>query len=193
MFGLFCVAQAGIWAVSVGVSVFELWRIARARVDLARLGDHLRRMPSTTNIVGLVEKVDDAWARAARVDATEGEFDVALREAIVATERGIDRGCAVLRVVGLGASALGFAAVTYQLSWLHDDHGLLDLDPWRVARLGAERATVALALALAASGTAATSRSWLGARVARQRRGIRSLAEALEQRRERWTERRATW
>ncbi len=120
----------------------------------ARILEVLARTPAPLSLLAIGGDVVD-----------DEEASVRLREQALLAERHAARGLAWLRIVGLSASAIGFIAVAHQIAWLNADHGLLDLDPTRVGRMASERAAIALALAVAASGTAMMLGTILRARV----------------------------
>lgn len=191
MFELVRALQIGLW---LGVWGVGLW-LARRRhggADGHALARHLRGRSADAVGVAL-NAAASPLAMLAQVPHApdEAEGEIMLGEQTLLAERVAVRGLAALRILGLTASALGFLAVAQQISWLHADHGLLDLDPSRVGRLASERAAVALALAVATSGTAVGIGGALRSRAARTLGGIRAVRDALERELPRWTASRA--
>lgn len=89
--------------------------------------------------------------------------------------RELDQAVVTVRVAGMACSAVGFGAVAVALGYLNGDHGLLDLDPSRVMRIGLERAVLAAALGVAGSVTAAGFGAVLRRRVRRVHLELREL------------------
>lgn len=177
----------GVWAVGLSVAFRR-----RGNADGHTLARHVRGRPA--DLVGAsLARAGGPLSLLARVaEATDDrEAEIDLREQTLEAERATIRGLAALRILGLMASALGFLAVSQQISWLQADHGLLDLDPSRVGRLASERAAIALAIAVATSGSAVGIGGALRARASRALGGIRAVRDALERELPRWTASRA--
>jgi hypothetical protein len=178
-------AQIGLLASIVLLAV-SLARRMRLGVDGAVLARRLRSAPLAL-VKSALERADGPLALLAPVVSLSEPEDalVALSERALLAERAATAGLAWLRILGMLASALGFAAVAHQISWLQADHGLLDLDPTRVGRIASERAAVALALAVAASGSSVALGSVLRAHARSTLRGINAVRDVLERRIER--------
>lgn len=114
----------------------------------------------------------------------EGEFDVALLDTLRSVQRRLVAPLAWLRLMGVTGSALGFLAVALNFSWLHQNHGLLDLDPARLARVAAHHGAISVALAVATSAGSVALRSALRARVRPQLDGLMAIERVA---RSRWT------
>lgn len=97
------------------------------------------------------------------------ELEVAIRE----QRARLGRGLSGLRVLGAAATAIGFAGALFDIAWVGQDHGILDLDPTRIARVGLESAALAMALGIGSSGLALSTGMALRARA-------RSLARDLD-------------
>lgn len=178
MFDTLRLLQVLAWGAALGVGVVLGRRLFRGAIDggalirrlrgadVARIDAALSRCPRPWSFVATMAEADDPLLR--------------LREQTVLAERWVTRGLAWLRIVGLAASALGFIAVAQQISWLRQDHGLLDLDPARVGRLASERAAIALALAISASGTSMMLGSIVRRRAATMLRELSTLEGLVE-------------
>lgn len=89
--------------------------------------------------------------------------DVALEEALLDVRAVIERGMGALRIGASLSTFLGFAGAAIEMSWIYTgDHGLLGLDPRRVAALGMNGA--ALSIALGIGGSSFALGSWMALR-----------------------------
>jgi hypothetical protein len=173
-------AQVGLWA-SIVVLAIALCRRMRFGVDGALLARRLRGAPRA-RIKDALERAGgpvSLLAPAAAVTDPDAGL-VLLSERSLLAERGATAGLAWLRILGMVASAFGFLAVAHQISWLQADHGLLDLDPARVGRIASERAAVALALAVAASGSSVALGGVVRAYARSTLHGIGAVRDLLE-------------
>ncbi|MBN8613126.1 MAG: hypothetical protein J0L92_21220 [Deltaproteobacteria bacterium] len=181
MFEALRALQIGLWMGILATGIGLGRRLFLTAIDGGALVRRLRGLPHARVVASLSRAPAPLSLVAVGADATEdGEAELALREQGLAAERWAARGLAWLRILGMVASALGFVAVAHQISWLHADHGLLDLDPTRVGRMAAERAAAALALAIAASGTGVTLGGLLRARVRVVLRELSAAQDLLE-------------
>ena len=158
------VGQGGLYLAVCAIALLELRRTS-SLVDFRRVLGSQRRF-RTLPLVGWSDVFDAA---------NEGDFDVGLLEVTRRTSERLLAPWGWLRVLGLVSSAIGFAAVAYSFSWLHQDHGLADLDPTRLTRFAAERAAISVSVAVATSATSAGLRSSLRDRVRGTLAGLRSL------------------
>jgi hypothetical protein len=185
--------QIGLWAAVVAVGLGRIHTTHRAVVDGTRLARAMRTA-SPDVVRDLLEAASPAPLRhlaAAAGHRDPEDAEIALREGWLRAEREILRGVATLRILGVVSSAIGFVAVAHQIAWISMDHGVLDLDPARVGRMAAERAAVALALALASSGTAVGLAGVLRARARADLRDLSAVRNAIERALPRWTTGRA--
>jgi hypothetical protein len=104
---------------------------------------------------------------------------VELETAIQEQRARLSRGLAALRVLGAAATALGFAGALFDIAWVGQDHGILDLDPTRIARLGLESAALAMALGIGGSGLALSMGMALRARARALSRDLDRFARRL--------------
>jgi hypothetical protein len=81
------------------------------------------------------------------------DLEVALRE----ERTRLGAGLSTLRVLGAASTALGFAGALFDIAWIGQDHGILDLDPQRIARTGLESAALGMALGIGGSALALSS------------------------------------
>lgn len=178
-------AQIGLWAAIVLLAV-GLVRRMRGGVDGSVLARRLRGAP-LARIRDALERGGTPLSMLAAVAAADDVDDGMLlsSERSLLAERAATAGLAWLRILGMAASALGFLAVAQQISWLQADHGLLDLDPTRVGRIASERAAIALALAVAASGSSVALGSVLRSHARSTLRGIAAVRDVIERRIER--------
>jgi hypothetical protein len=179
------VAQIGLWGAIVFLAV-RLGRRMGEGVDGAVLARRLRGAPRSRMREAL-ERAGGPLSMLAPVATADDADDgmLLLSERSLLAERAATAGLAWLRILGMAASALGFLAVAHQISWLQADHGLLDLDPTRVGRIASERAAIALALAVAASGSSVALGSVLRSHARSTLRGIAAVRDVLERRIER--------
>lgn len=177
MFEALRVLQILLWMGIVAWSSLLAWRLASA----ADGGAIVRGVRGEFLPVALRRACIVLAPFAMVLDARDAEeAAVRLEEQTLILERRYAGGLAWLRILGLSASALGFGAVAYQISWLRWDHGLLDLDPIRVGRMAAERAAVGLALAVAASGSAIAMGNVVRDLARRRLRGGMAVRRAVE-------------
>ncbi len=96
--------------------------------------------------------------------SSEAAFvDVDLEESLVDARQSIERGLGALRIGANVSTFLGFVGVAIELSWIYaGDHGLLALDPRRIAALGMNGA--ALSIALGVGGSSFALGSWMALR-----------------------------
>ena len=165
--------QMVLAASAVAVALFELHRTS-TWVNFARWARAKQRFEALP-IAGWSEAV-------AMVD--EGEFEIALLDTLRPIQRRLVAPLAWLRLIGVTGSALGFLAVALNFSWLHQDHGLLDLDPARLARVAAQQGAISVALAVATSAGSVALRAALRARVRPQLDGLVAIERVA---RSRWT------
>ncbi|MBX7190893.1 MAG: hypothetical protein K1X94_02490 [Sandaracinaceae bacterium] len=181
------VAQVSIWLVGAawgasllrrqlaGVDGSKLARVLRG-LPRREQGDILARCRGAVALLGPVLVADDP-----------DEASLRLAEQWARAERLCTGGLPWLRILGLTASALGFVAVAYQISWLHADHGLLDLDPVAVGRMASQRAAISLALAVAASGTTVALGSAVRTGGRRTLAGVGAIRDLIDRQLPRWT------
>ncbi len=188
MFEALRIAQVSVWlAVTLvaGLRLNGLYAGAIRGTTVARRLRGLSAERAHEVLTAAPPPLRSFGAVATEPDVTEAEM--LLRERSLAAERAATAGLAAIRILGLLASALGFVAVAHQISWLGEDHGLLDLDPTRVGRMASERAAIALALALAASGTAVGVGAVVRSRARAVGRDIAAIRDQLERLRGLWT------
>ena len=139
----------------VGRARARLVRLAREPVALGRLAEAVLNLPDGEDLaVSIRESVDDVKARVARR-------------------------LGVLRVLGPTASCVGLAGAAVQMSWLHADHGLLDLDPDRVLRVAVETGSLCMAFGVAGSAAAIGGSYFFRPRARALHRGLDRFAEVL--------------
>lgn len=181
--------QVALWLAVVGTGVSQIVVAHRGAVSGVRLARVLHRASRGQALRILRASAPSPLAHLA--DAVEvddgGQAQLALQEGVIRARREVVRGVAALRILGLVCSAVGFVAVAHQISWLSSDHGLLDLDPVRVGRMAVERATIALSLTLAGSGTAVGLAAVVRARVRAGLRDLDAVQNAIERALPRWT------
>lgn len=116
-------------------------------------------------------------AELARAASTDDEIDleVAIRE----QRSRLGAGLRALRVLGGASSALGFAGALFDIAWVGQDHGILDLDPTRIARIGIESAALAMALGIGGSALALSALMMLRDRARSLSRDLERFARAL--------------
>jgi len=187
MFEALRAAQVALWALIVVLAAVRLRTLHAGAVDGVRIARRLRGTGRDLVERALRAGGPELAALLPAVAAGDDEAEVTLTECTLAAQRHVIRASAWLRILGLAASALGFIAVAQQISWLHADHGLLDLDPARVGRMASERSAVALALAVAASGSSMALSSLLRVRARAALAGIGAFRDLLERARPRWT------
>lgn len=151
-------------------AVLELGPVAGR--DAPRLLAALARQ-APLSAVGAVARLGVADAAGSTVENDGVELEVAVRE----QHRRLRRGLPALRVLGACASGLGFAGAIVAIASIHHDHGLLDLDPERIARAALGEASQLLALGF---GTSAFAISSLVALQARARVAARELDRIAE-------------
>ncbi len=173
MWEAFLAVQLAMAIVVVGVALSELHRTSKwvnfRRWVVARR--QFRELPVP------------GWKDALQAN-DEGEFDIAMLDTLRPFQRRLVAPLAWLRLLGVTASALGFLAVALNFSWLHQDHGLLDLDPTRLAREVAHRSAISVALAVATSAGGMALRATLRTRVRAQLDGLATIERVA---RSRWT------
>jgi len=180
MFETLCAAQVVLWASIVTLGG---WLVRRAYVgmDGRLLAPRLRGLPLARIAEVLGGAGSPLATLAAAAAGAEGEDPmILLNERYLIAERSVTRGLAWIRILGMVASAIGFVAVAHQISWLQADHGLLDLDPARVGRMASERAAIALALAVAASGSSVTLGGIVRGQAKRTLRGLAAMRDVVE-------------
>jgi hypothetical protein len=183
------VLQVGLWLVIAllgGGRIVAVHRGAISGAAIARTVHRAARATVAEILAAAAPSPLSALGSAIEHDDPE-DAAIALREGMLRAERAVRRGIAPLRILGVLASAVGFAAVAYQISWITADHGLLDLDPARVGRIASERAALALALALAGSGTAMGLGAVLRSRARADLHDLGLLHQAIERALPRWT------
>jgi len=187
MFEFLRVVQVSLWAAITVLAGVRLHALHAEAVDGVKVARRLRGAERALVERALRSGGPELAELLPAVVAGPEDADVALSEATLAAERRVLGASAWLRILGLAASGLGFIAVAHQISWLHADHGLLDLDPARVGRMASERSAVALALAVAGSGSSMAFSSLLRVRARAALAGINALRDLLERERPRWT------
>ena len=187
MFEALRVAQLALWASIVVLAAVRLRALHAEAVDGATVARRLRGKGREAVERALRAGGPELVALLPAVAPTGDDAEVTLTECTLTAQRLVVRASAWLRILGLAASALGFIAVAQQISWLHADHGLLDLDPARVGRMASERSAIALALAVAASGSSIALSSLLRSRARAALVGIGAFRDLLERERPRWT------
>lgn len=188
MFEVLRVAQVSLWAAIVVLAGVRLRALHAEAVDGQTLARRLRGRARDVVERALRAAGPELQLLVPAVRAPAGEGDLVTSEVTLAAERAVLRGAAWVRILGLSASALGFVVVAHQISWLHADHGLLDLDPARVGRIASERSAVGLALAVAGSGSAVALSAMVRARARVALRGIAAFRDLLDRERPRWTD-----
>ena len=158
----------------VGLALFELHRTSKW-VNFTRWARAKRRFR---------ELPLPGWSEALEL-VNEGDFDIAILDTVRPFQRRLLAPLAWLRLMGVTGSALGFLAVALNFSWLHQDHGLLDLDPGRLARLAGQQSAISVALAVATSAGGMALRAAVRARVRPQLDGLTAIERVA---RSRWTE-----
>jgi hypothetical protein len=89
--------------------------------------------------------------------------DVDLEESLIEARQAIERGLGALRIGANMSTFFGFVGVAIELSWIYaGDHGLLALDPRRVAAIGMNGA--ALSIAIGVGGSSFALGSWMALR-----------------------------
>jgi biopolymer transport protein ExbB/TolQ len=81
-----------------------------------------------------------------------GDFDLAVESSFVAARERLNSSLLMLRVLATSSTFLGFLGAALAFAWVRSgEHGLLDLDPSRVAHEGLRMAARAMALGIAGS------------------------------------------
>lgn len=105
---------------------------------------------------------------------------IAIEVAVREQQRRLTRGLRALRVLAGCASGLGFAGALFAIGSVHMvDHGLLDLDPERLARVALGEASRTLALGLGTSAFALSSLVVLQERARTATKELDRVAELL--------------
>lgn len=162
--GLDHLAQLALLAAITALGVVRARDLgARAGLALAPLEKERKRVGSEAWIDALASEGEGAavaeLARAAS-SPDELELEVVIREQKSRLASGL-RG---LRVLGAASTALGFCGALFHVAWISQDHGLLDLDPSRIARVGLSAAALSVALGVGGSGLAVSTLMTLQAR-----------------------------
>lgn len=148
--------QLALIAVVLGVALTRSRDLgARAGISTTKLFAALRgAREAAIDAIGR-EGEGSAIAEVARASISSDPLDleVALRE----QRARLGAGLRILRVLGAAATALGFAGALFDIAWIGQDHGLLDLDPQRIARTGLESAALGMALGIGGSALALSS------------------------------------
>jgi hypothetical protein len=177
--GLHHALQLAVIAAIVGVAVRRAHDLgARAglgadRVLRAVARDHDRAIDA---VAAHGEASILAELARASIVGDDIELEVAIRE----QQRRLGAGLRALRVLGAASSALGFAGALFDIAWVGQDHGVLDLDPTRIARAGIESAALAMALGIGGSGLALSSLLMLRDRARLLSRDLDRFVRALE-------------
>jgi hypothetical protein len=145
--------------VAIGIAGLVLERIRvlcwRGPVDVEPVVSAMRALPRE-EARRLLVRLEGTFV--ARVlwpiveEAERGDREVALEEALVDAKHAIVDRLAWIRVAGTLSTFLGFVGAAYELGWVYTgDHGLLGLDPARVAAIGMGHAMMSIALGIGGS------------------------------------------
>ncbi len=175
--GVVHLVQLALLAAIVGLAVHRARDLGGA-AGLAADALFKRRGPALIDAIAAHGETS-VLAEVARASALgdEVEVEVAIRE----QRARVSRGLAGLRVLGAAATALGFAGALFDIAWVGQDHGILDLDPTRVARMGLESAALAMALGIGGSGLALSTGMALRARARQLARDLDRLARRVSE------------
>lgn len=164
--------------VAVGV-----WRArdlgGRAGVALALLEPARRRKGTEAWVDALVMEGEGAVVAELARAASDGD-DMALEVAIREQRSRLLRGLRPLRVLGAASTAWGFCGALFHVAWMAEDHGLLDLDPTRIAHEGLSAAALSVALGVAGSGLAVSTLMALQDRARELGRQLDAFVRQLE-------------
>lgn len=175
--GVFHVVQLAVLAGIVGLAVHRARDLGGAAgLSSERLSK--RRGPDVIDAIA-AHGEGSVLAELARASVSGDvvELEVAIRE----QRARLSRGLGGLRILGLGATALGFAGALFDIAWVGQDHGILDLDPTRIARIGLESAAMAMALGVGSSALALSTGLALRARARSLSRDLERFARRLSE------------
>jgi hypothetical protein len=145
----------------------------RGPVDVEPLVRAVEELPRD-RAAALLAELDAFAARAmaAALEAPDRDREIVREEALADAKEAIQARLQAVRVAATLSSFLGFVGAAIELAWVHSgDHGLLGLDPTRVAALGTSRAAISIALGVAGSSFA------LGAWMALRKQATRLVGE----------------
>jgi biopolymer transport protein ExbB/TolQ len=104
------------------------------------------------DVVARAEGTLVARTIAPALESPPGEVDVNLEEGLALARQEATRGLSLLRVAATGSSFLGLVGAAVEIGWIgYGEHGLLGLDPTRLASIGLQNAMMSMALGVGGS------------------------------------------
>ena len=158
--------QLGVLAGIVGLVAERVRALAgRGPADVEPLLRLVRGAPPDQALATLasLRGAFVAHAIAPWLAASPADRDVALEEALHEARAAIVARLMAIRIGASVSALLGFVGAAMELAWISSgDHGLLDLDPRRLAAIGASRA--ALSISLGVGGSTLALGAWMALR-----------------------------